>query len=115
MASKVLEVALAEVPTQWKHACSTCGRKLYCQRMQKILAALATAQETHEDLEYRIRFRSLLQALLSLGYDYPDGGQGQSCDLAKLDYREAKDLLREAQELLIEVRDAPCLDRLDRA
>ena len=83
--------------------------------MQKILRALASAQETHEDLEYRIRFRSLLQALLALGYDYPEGGQGQTCDLSQIDYRNARDLLREAQELLIEVRDAPCLDRLDRA
>ncbi len=113
MTRKVLQDALSEVPTQWKDSCSVCSRRLYCKRMQKILAALASAQETHEDLEYKIRFRSLLQALLNLGFDYPDGGQ--RCDLAVLDSREARDLLREAQELLIEVRDAPCLDRLDRA
>ncbi len=115
MATKMLEAVLTEVPFQWKSSCPSCARKLYCQRMQKILAALASAQETHDDLEYRIRFRSLLQELLSLGYEYPEGGSNRTCELSELDYRDARELLREAQELLIEVRDAPCLDRMDRA
>jgi hypothetical protein len=112
MAQKVLEAALSVAPTHLKSACSSCSRKLFCQRVHKVLAALAVAHETHEDLEYQIRFRSLLQELVRLGFDYPEGSS--ICELARLETREAKDLLREAQELLIEVRDAPRLDAIER-
>jgi|GEM_PF-3691869 hypothetical protein len=95
-----------------KTVCSACSRKLFCQRVHRVLAALAVARETHKDLEYQIRFRSLLQELVRLGFDYPEGHA--VCELARIGTREAKDLLREAQELLMEVRDASHLDAIER-
>ncbi len=86
-----------------KKACQGCARHVFCLRLHKVLTSLALAEETAEDLEYRIRFQSLMQELVGLGYDFPLGHQ--HCQLSKLDSRSSIDLLREAQELLLDVRN----------
>lgn len=86
-----------------KKGCTNCARHVFCLRLHKILSTLAVAEETQVDLEFRIRFQSLLQELVSLGYDYPFGHE--SCQLSERDSRPNIELLREAQELLIDVKN----------
>ena len=90
-----------------KNDCSSCPRHVACMRLQKILSALALEENTEAYPEYRVRFQSLKQELLRLGYAYPSGNE--RCQLKHRDSRANIALLHEAQELLIEIKDFSCM------
>jgi hypothetical protein len=72
-----------------------------CQRISLVVEDLQQ-QEIHVwDIEHRLRYRSLVKELAALGFDYPDGLH--RCDISVMKRPEIMALLREAQELLIEV------------
>lgn len=106
MTARVLETALVTSATgTLKSNCKTCDRRFMCQRISSVVEDLRH-QEIHVwDIEHRLRFRALVKELAALGFDYPDGIT--RCDISQMHRPEIMALLREAQELLIEVVSTP--------
>lgn len=106
MTARVLENALVTSATaSLKPLCKSCERRHMCQRISLALEELHH-QEIHVwDIEHRLRFRALVRQLAALGFDYPDGIS--RCDISNMQRPEIMSLLREAQELLIEVMATP--------
>jgi hypothetical protein len=105
MTARVLENVLAiSAAASLKSHCKSCERRHMCQRISLVVEDLQH-QEIHVwDIEHRLRFRSLMKELAALGFDYPDGLH--RCDISQMKRPEIMALLREAQELLIEVMAA---------
>jgi len=106
MTARVLENALITSATgTMKSHCKSCDRRHMCQRISLVVDDLRH-QEIHVwDIEHRIRFRALMKELAALGYDFPDGTH--RCDISHMHRPEIMALLREAQELLLDVIATP--------
>ncbi len=114
MANRMLENALATSATsEMKTACRACEKRHLCHRIADVISDIGQVEMRVWDLEHQIRFRSLMRELSRLGYEFPEGYS--LCDVSRLSRREVTDLLREAQELLIEMKDLRCSeDDLDK-
>ena len=88
---------------QLQNACKKCEKKHLCLRINNTITAISAINPKVWELEFQIRFRSLLKELARLGFVFPDGLN--LCEISHMDRREVVNLLREAQELLIEMTD----------
>lgn len=106
MTARVLENALAtSAAGALKSACKSCERRHMCQRIALVVDDLQL-QEIHVwDIEHRLRYRALMRQLAAFGFDFPDGLH--RCDISQMDRPEIMAILREAQELLLEVMAEP--------
>lgn len=106
MTARVLENALITSATgSMKSHCKVCDRRHMCQRMALVVDDLKQ-QEIHVwDIEHRIRLRALMKELAMLGYDFPDGTH--RCDISQMQRPEIMALLRQAQELLLDMIATP--------
>ncbi len=106
MTARVLENALVTSATAtMKSHCKSCERRHMCQRISLVVDDLHQ-QEIHVwDIEHRLRFRSLMKELAALGYGFPAGLH--RCDISQMKRPEIMAILREAQELLLEVMATP--------
>ncbi len=86
-----------------KSACRSCEKRHLCNRIAEVITEFSQIEMRVWDLEHQIRFRSLLRELGRLGFEFPDGYS--LCDVSRLSRKEVTDLLREAQELIIEMKD----------
>ncbi len=76
-----------------------------CQRISLVVDDLHQ-QEIHVwDIEHRLRLRALMKELAALGFDFPEGLH--RCDISQMNRPEIMAILREAQELLLEVMATP--------
>jgi hypothetical protein len=103
MSSRMLETVLATSPiTSLKPGCSACEKRHLCHRLVGVMDDIARIQTNVWDLEYKLRFNSLKNELNKLGFEFPDSVR--NCEITRMTHKEATNLLREAQELLIEMK-----------
>ncbi len=104
MANRMLEAALGTSPiSSMKAACKTCEKRHLCHRIADVLGSISVTEVNVWDLEHQLRYRSLMKELGRLGYEFPEGYA--LCEVSKMSRKEVTELLREAQELLIEIKD----------
>jgi len=100
----MLEAALGTSSTSsMKPACKSCEKRHLCHRIADVLSRISASEVNVWDLEHQIRYRSLMKELGRLGYEFPEGYA--LCEVSKMSRKEVTELLREAQELLIEIKD----------
>ncbi|MCX6128343.1 MAG: hypothetical protein NTX25_04675 [Proteobacteria bacterium] len=103
MSNRMLEEALSTSPIcSMRPGCSSCDKRYLCNRVSGIMGDIAKIQMNVWDLEYKIRFKSLITELNSLGFEFPDSIR--YCEMSEMTHKEATQILREAQELLIEMK-----------
>ncbi|HET9241487.1 MAG TPA: hypothetical protein VFO10_29745 [Oligoflexus sp.] len=106
MTARVLENALVTSATAaLKSNCKNCERRHLCQRISLVVDDLKLQQIHVWDIEHRLRYKALMKELAHLGFDFPDGLH--RCDVSQMNRPEILAILREAQELLLEVISAP--------
>lgn len=106
MTARVLENALVtSAAAALKSHCKSCTRRHLCQRISQVTQDLQQQHLHVWDIEHRLRYKALLKELAALGFDFPDGLH--RCDVSQMNRPEIMAILREAQELLLEVLANP--------
>ncbi len=104
MSNRMLEAAISTSPTSsMKPGCNSCEKRHLCHRLVDNLEAIARLQVNVWDLEYKIRIKSIHSELNRLGFAFPDSIR--FCEINRMTHKEVVELLREAQELLIEMKN----------
>lgn len=107
MSHRMLEETLGTTAVNsMKSACKSCEKRYLCHRIADVIEDIQKTEMLVWDLDHQIRYRSLMREMTRLGYAFPEGYS--FCDISKMSRKEITDLLREAQELLIEMRVVGC-------